>query len=90
MFFECKITCILRPNANNIIDILILVLVVKTHITTFWIDIIIKHAESNLKLQLVLSKLFCAQAILNSIFIELGVIIVTHNDEFVHTIKRNY
>lgn len=88
-FFKCEITPFLGPYAHNIIDVLILALVLKTYIASLWINIKIKNTESNLKLQLILSKFFCAQSILYRVLIELSVFVVAHDDELIYAIKCN-
>ena len=88
-FIKSVIYPVLRPNAHNIIDVTILILVMENYITSFWINVITKQAEANIKLQMVLSKFFHAQTTLDRVRIKLGVIIVTHDDKLVYAIKCN-
>ena len=85
IFFKCEIRSILTPHAHNIIYVFILVLIIEDHVIIF-VNNIMKHTKSKLKLQLVLVKFLDAQSILNRKLIELGVIIVAHNDELIYAI----
>ena len=87
--FKSVLSTVLRPNAHNVLDVTILILVMENHITSYWINVITKQAEANLKLQMVLSKFFRAQTTLDRVLIKLGVIIVTHDDKLVYAIKCN-